>query len=97
MILRINLVLLIALLASAFVVVRTQYESRRVFVEVEKANKETRRLAAEAERLNAERRAQATPARIEKLAKDRLQMAAVNPGVTQYVAPAAWSASGAKR
>jgi cell division protein FtsL len=97
MMLRINLVLMLALLASAMVVVRTQYESRRLFVEVEKANKEARVLAAEAERLSAERRAQATPARVEKLARDKLQMLSVNPGVTQYVLPASSAASGVVR
>ena len=70
---RLNLVLLVAVLASALYLVRTQYESRRLFVELEKATTKNRVLEAENERLQVEKRAQATPLRVEKLAKDQLQ------------------------
>jgi cell division protein FtsL len=82
---RLNIVLLIAVTLSALYLVSTQYESRRVFVELEKANAESRRLATEHSRLEVEKRAQATPLRIEKIAKERLQMQTVTPGITQYV------------
>ncbi len=82
---RLNLVLLIAVLASALYLVRTQYESRRLYVELEKAQAESRKLEAENERLQVEKRAQATPLRIEKIAKDKLQMRTVTPAITQYV------------
>ena len=42
-------------------------------------------LEAENERLQVEKRAQATPLRVEKLAKDKLQMRTVTPAITQYV------------
>jgi len=48
---RLNLVLLIALLASALYLVHTQYESRRLFAEIEKTLAEARRLVIEHERL----------------------------------------------
>jgi cell division protein FtsL len=82
---RLNIVLLIAVIASALYLVRTQYESRRLFVEVEKAQNLSRKLDIERERLEVEKRAQATPLRIEKLAKEQLQMRTATPAVTQYV------------
>jgi cell division protein FtsL len=82
---RLNLVLLLAVLASAMYLVRVQYESRRLYVELEKATAQNRALEAENERLQVEKRAQATPLRIEKLAKDKLQMRTVTPAITQYV------------
>ena len=82
---RLNLVLLLAVLASALYLVRTQYESRRLYVELEKAIAQNRKLEAENERLQVEKRAQATPLRVEKLAKDNLQMRSVTPAITQYV------------
>jgi cell division protein FtsL len=82
---RLNVVLLLAVLASALYLVHTQYESRRLFVEVEKANALTRKLETERDSLEVQKRAQATPLRVEKLAKDQLQMRAATPAVTQYV------------
>ena len=82
---RLNLVLLLAVMASAMYLVRTQYESRRLYVELEKATTKNRALEAENERLQVEKRAQATPLRVEKLAKDKLQMRTVTPAITQYV------------
>ena len=94
---RLNIVLLMAVLASALYLVRTQYESRRLFVEVEKAQSLARKLDIDHERLEVEKRGQATPLRVEKLAKNQLQMRSATPAVTQYVrvAQAATSASGA--
>ena len=82
---RLNLVLLLAVTASALYLVRIQYESRRLYVELEKATAQNRKLETENERLQVEKRAQATPLRVEKLAKDRLQMRSVTPAITQYV------------
>jgi cell division protein FtsL len=82
---RLNLVLLLAVIASALYLVSVQYESRRLFSEIDKAGAETRKLAAEYERLEVEKRAQATPSRVEKLAKEQLQMRASTPAITHYV------------
>ena len=82
---RLNLVLLLAVMASALYLVRTQYESRRLYVELEAAVAQNRKLEAENERLQVEKRSQATPLRVEKLAKDKLQMRSVTPAITQYV------------
>ena len=90
---RLNLVLLIAVLASALFLVRTQYESRRLYVELEKATTKNRALEAENERLQVEKRAHATPLRVEKLAKDKLQMRTATPAITQYVTQGASTAT----
>lgn len=82
---RLNLVLLVAVIASALYLVRVQYESRRLFSENEKVEAEARKLQMDNERLQLQRRAQATPARVERLARDQLQMRAATPAITQYV------------
>lgn len=82
---RINVVLLIALVVSALYLVRTQYESRRVFVELDRARAEARRLDTENDRLQVDKRAQATPARVQQLAREQLQMRGATPAITQYV------------
>ncbi len=82
---RLNLVLLVAVLASAFYLVHTQYESRRLYTAIDKANAQSRRLAAEHEQLQVQKREQATSARVQQLAARNLKMLPVNPAITQYV------------
>ena len=82
---RLNVVLLLAVLASAIYLVHTQYESRRLFTELDRAVTEARRLETEHQRLQVEKRAQATPLRVEQLARARLQMRTATPAITQYV------------
>ena len=82
---RLNLALLLAMLFCALYLVRTQYESRRLYVELEKASAQSHQLEADNERLQVEKRAQATPLRVERLAKERLQMRTASPAITQYV------------
>jgi cell division protein FtsL len=96
-VIRLNLVLLAAVIASAMYLVQLQYQSRRLFVEVEKAQNLSRKLETERERLEVDKRSQATPLRIEKIAKDRLQMRTATPAVTQYVKlPEQAASAGAK-
>ena len=83
---RLNIVLLLAVLASALYLVHVQYQSRRLYTELERANAEGRRLHTERDRLQLERRAQATPQRVERLARERLQMRPPTPAITHYVA-----------
>ena len=82
---RLSLMLLFAVMASALYLVHTQYESRRLYVELEKAAAQSHKLEAENERLQVEKRAQATPLRVERLAKEKLQMRTATPAITQYV------------
>jgi len=82
---RINLVLLLAVIASAMYLVNVQYDSRRLFTELDRVTAESHKLETEFERLQVEKRAQATPARVEKIAREKLQMRQATPAITTYV------------
>ena len=86
---RISIALLLALLASALYLVKVSYDSRRVFSALEKAQAEGRALQTDHKQLDAERQAQATNLRVEKVARDRLEMRNAGPAVTEYVVDAA--------
>ena len=91
---RINILLLILLLASSLYLVHVSYESRRLFAALDKAQSEERALDTDSERLKTELRSQATPLRVERTAHDRLAMRSATPSVTEYVElPAAASAA----
>jgi cell division protein FtsL len=80
-----NLALALALLASGLVLVSTAYETRRLFSALERAQVEARQLEIEHQRLEAERLAQATPLRVERVAREKLQMRTANPAVTHWL------------
>lgn len=82
---RLNVLLLVAVVLSALALVRSQYETRRLVMAIEKVNKETAALEVEHQRLLVERRAQATPQRVQTLAQQKLQMRVATPAITQYV------------
>lgn len=82
---RLNLVLLVAIVLSALYLVHNQYESRRLFMALDRAQAEARKIELENDRLQVEKRAQATPSRIERLARTQLQMRNATPSITQYV------------
>ena len=82
---RVNVVLLVALISSSVYLVNVSYESRRLFAALDEARTEERLLGAEQQRLLAERQAQATPLRVEKMARDKLAMRTATPAVTLYV------------
>ena len=85
---RFNLLLLMAVIASALLLVKTAYDARRLFTEIHRAENETQRLDGEHKRLEAERQFQATNLRVERTARERLKMATVTPAVTMYEASA---------
>jgi cell division protein FtsL len=80
-----NLALALALLASGLVLVNTAYETRRLFSALERAQVQARQLEIEHQRLEAERLAQATPLRVERVAREKLQMRTANPAVTHWL------------
>jgi cell division protein FtsL len=96
---RLNVILLVALVLSSVYLVRVSYDSRRLFAQLDRAQSEARQLEIEHERLVAEKQSQATPLRVEKVARERLAMRNATPAVTQYVpySPAAASASGSAK
>ncbi|MDR2851983.1 MAG: cell division protein FtsL [Burkholderiaceae bacterium] len=84
---RLNIVLLLAVIISALYVVHTQYVSRQLFTSIYRAQAEGRRLQTEADQLEVQKRAQATPLRIEALAREQLNMRSSTPSITLYVRP----------
>jgi cell division protein FtsL len=92
---RLNVALLLALLASSIYLVRVSYDGRRLFTQIDKARREAHQLEVDFDRLNAEKQAQATPSRVEAVARSQLGMRTATPAVTQYVSYSRGSASGA--
>jgi cell division protein FtsL len=93
---RLNAFIMLLLTLSALYLVKIAYESRSLFVALDRAQTEERTLDTDFEKLQVEKRGQATPMRVEKMAREKLGMLPATPAVTQYVqlAPAA-SAPGA--
>ncbi len=82
---RVSLLLLLATVVSALWLVHSHYESRRMFMDMESARKEAKRIEVDRDRLEVERRAQATPLRVEQIARQQLNMRTASPAITQYV------------
>lgn len=82
---RVNAVLVTAVLATAFTLINTQYQSRRLYNEVDQALSTARQLASDYESLRVQRRGEAAPARVQTIATQRLGMRAPDPSITQYV------------
>ena len=82
---RLSIVLLAAVMVSALYLVRVQYDSRRLFTELDRAVAEARGLETEHQRLQVEKRAQATSLRVERIARAQLNMRTATPTITQYV------------
>lgn len=82
---RLNLVLLAALLVSGLVLVNSAYDARQLFTALDVEQREARRLDAEQRRLDAERQAQATPLRVEKVARERLRMRSSSAAYSHYI------------
>jgi cell division protein FtsL len=82
---RLNLFLLTLVMGSAFYLVHTQYDSRRLYAQIDRAHTQARQLEAEHDQLMLEKRAQATSARVQQIAETQLQMRPANPAITYYV------------
>jgi cell division protein FtsL len=82
---RTNTVLIVALVFSGLYLVRTAYDARRLYTELDRAKNESVKLDVDHKRLEAERQAAATNARIERTARERLAMRPATPAVTVYV------------
>lgn len=94
--------LLAVLIGSSLYLVKTSYEARRLFALLDRARSEQRQLDTEYKRLDAEAQAQATHLRVEKTAREKLQMRTATPAVTHYVvdagpAPGAAASAGGAR
>lgn len=89
---RLNAILLLVLVISSLYLVSKTYEGRRLFSEHQRELALAQQLQTDHERLLIERRAQATNLRVERVARERLNM--VNGGVqnTQVVSGPALAA-----
>ncbi len=94
---RLSVLLLVALVVSGLFLVRTSYESRRLFAEIERAKAEEAQLAADAKRLDAERRTEATHLKVERTAREKLAMKFATPDATVYVTDSRASEAGGAR
>lgn len=97
---KLNVVLLLAVILSSMALIRSAYDTRRLFDAIHKAEAESLRLTGERTRLEAERQTAATNLRVERTARERLAMRTTTPAVTMYVVdpaakPRAAAASGA--
>ena len=86
---RLNVLLLVALIFSSIYLVRVSHESRRLFADLDKAHNDERLLDNEFARLKSDKQSQATPLRVERVARDKLAMRIATPAVTQYISRAA--------
>ncbi len=80
---RLNVLLLAVVLLSGIYLVRTAYDARRLFSEIDRAQNEALRLDVDWQRLQAERHAQATNLRVDMVARERLKMRPITPAITQ--------------
>lgn len=79
------MVFLVALLVCALIVVRTQYQARHLFIELERAQTEARQLEVEWAQLQLDQSNLGKHERIEANAIKYLNMIPVTPDRTQYL------------
>ena len=82
---RVNVVLLVALVVSALYLVRVQYEARTLYTALDRAQAESHQLETDNNRLEVEKRDEAKSLRVEALAKSKLAMQTTSPATTVYV------------
>ncbi len=76
---RLNLLLLVLLTVCALGLVTSQHKARKLFAELERQQARTKALDVEWGQLELETRTWALPSRVDKLARERLDMRAPDP------------------
>jgi cell division protein FtsL len=79
--LRLNLVLVLLLVASGLWLVHTSQRARQLTSALHTAQVQQQRLDAELRRLEAERQAQATHLRVDRVAREKLGMTSMTPAL----------------
>jgi cell division protein FtsL len=82
---RLNLILLLLLLACALSLVTSRHQSRQLFVELEREQARHAAFDVEYGQLQLEQSTWAAPGRVEKLAREQLRMQIPGPGRIQVV------------
>ena len=85
MMVRINLLLLAALVACALSLVTSRHQARKLFVDLEREQSQSRAYEVEYGQLQLEQSTWAMPARIENVAREQLKMQLPRPGRIQVV------------
>lgn len=73
------------LVACSLLLVNSQYQARRLFIEIERAQVRKEKLDAEWDQLQYEQSVLADHARIDRIARNTLGMSAPGSGRTQYL------------
>lgn len=85
-------------MASGFWTIQTQYNSRKLFIEIEQKRNHLKEIQQDNANLEVEKLTKATPLRTESIAKEKLKMSTATPAITQYVPhPAKASSQGAAK
>ena len=82
---RLNLVLLVVLVACALSLVTSRHQSRKLFVELEREQARARAYEVEYGQLQLEQSTWSMPARVEKVAREQLHMQVPRPGRVEVV------------
>ncbi len=85
MITRINLILTTLLVLCALSVINSQYQARRLFIELERAQASARQHEVEWAQLQLDQSTLGKHARIEEQARRSLNMVSVHAGQIQYI------------
>jgi cell division protein FtsL len=82
---KLNLILLLAIVASCLYLVQVSYESRTLYNRLDRARNDAGTLDADYKRLDVEREAQATHTRVQRTARDKLHMTTPTPETSMSV------------
>ena len=82
---RLNLLLLAVLVGCALSLVTSRHQARKLFVELEREQAKTRSYETEYGQLQLEQSTWATPARVEKIAREQMRMQIPGPGRIEVV------------
>ncbi len=76
--------LAVACLVSAIALISSRHESRRLYAQIDQADREAARLRAQLETLELEQAKLSVPTRIDQLARQRLGMVPILPSNSLY-------------
>jgi cell division protein FtsL len=82
---KVNLLLLVALVVCALSLVTSRDQARKLFVELEREQAQARAYGVEYGQLQLEQGTWAMPARVEKIAREQLKMQLPGPGRVQVI------------
>lgn len=96
---RLNIFVALVLMVSAISLVTSRYQARQTFIELDRSRAQARVFEVDWRQLQLERAELARNARVDRIAREQLQMVSIVPDRTIYInqAPAENNSSGAER